>query len=525
MSIDTAGIADAAIEAALVVLEETPRQDLDPRPTLAEAGRLGRAALRGGRCDLGMRARLLEADAVSRTGDVATGARIFQEVNRWAVEHRHPRLLALSHIRLSLFYSHLGDTVVALDHAIQAQQALAAMGAEASPMLRLRGTVQLANVHGDNGDHASARARYAEAERMSAGQIAAGRVDARVRITVLNNLAYTEYEVGDIDAAEAAADRLLAAAAFHGLDLDHSGVDTVARIRMNAGRHAEAIALLEPLVAVETDDAFSELNTTASLLLTLAETYRRCGDYPAAGAALDRCQTLVDQRGLRSVGIELLRERSEVLAASGRHVEAFEVHKRFHAAAMAAQSAERDARARTLHALHQLDEATGLREMALRDPLTGLYNRRYVDAELPLLLHRAAENGEPLAVAVVDLDHFKQINDQGSHEAGDRVLREMATLLTAAAGAGGSFTARLGGEEFLLVLPGAGAAEAAERMTLLCETVRRFDWRPITGDLPVTASIGIAVAPLGRAGSAELLHEADSRLYEAKRSGRDRVAA
>jgi PleD family two-component response regulator len=171
------------------------------------------------------------------------------------------------------------------------------------------------------------------------------------------------------------------------------------------------------------------------------------------------------------------------------------------------------------------------REMAHRDALTGLYNRRYVDEQLPKLLAR----GGPLSVAILDLDHFKQINDTLSHATGDAVLQQLGRLLqdrttgpTEAARLGGlgdpAEAARLGGEEFLLILPGLDAPAAA----LYCEHVRRvihdFPWATITGVLPVTSSVGVTAAAPGTTAAA-LLAAADHNLYVAKRTGRDRVVA
>jgi diguanylate cyclase (GGDEF)-like protein len=129
-----------------------------------------------------------------------------------------------------------------------------------------------------------------------------------------------------------------------------------------------------------------------------------------------------------------------------------------------------------------------------------------------------------LAVAIVDLDHFKRINDLFSHHTGDRVLVRVAELLeaelTAAAPAG--FVARLGGEEFLVVLPGIGTAAAAEHLDRIRKTLRDHDWRATANGLSVTVSIGVAEAT-ARTTQAELLAAADRHLYAAKRGGRDQV--
>ncbi|GAB7192873.1 hypothetical protein NUM3379_35820 [Kineococcus sp. NUM-3379] len=162
-----------------------------------------------------------------------------------------------------------------------------------------------------------------------------------------------------------------------------------------------------------------------------------------------------------------------------------------------------------------------LAEQASRDGLTGLHNRRHLDSTLPLLVEGADRTGSALAVAVVDVDHFKAVNDTHGHAVGDEVLRHVASLL-----AGGvrpeDTVARSGGEEFVLVLAEADGRTAAARVE---ELRARCAAAPVvTSAGPVRVTFSAGVAQLGRGGSAELaLRLADEALYEAKRRGRDRV--
>ncbi|HEV7965050.1 MAG TPA: GGDEF domain-containing protein, partial [Actinoplanes sp.] len=164
------------------------------------------------------------------------------------------------------------------------------------------------------------------------------------------------------------------------------------------------------------------------------------------------------------------------------------------------------------------------REMAHRDALTGLYNRRFVDERLPALLGEALARGTPISVAIVDLDHFKRINDTLSHSTGDTVLQHIAQLLAEAA-AGPDLVARMGGEEFLLAFPGVDAVDAARRCERLRLAIRAHLWQPVTGTLPVTASIGVTTTADGVGTMSALLAQADRNLYTAKRGGRDQVVA
>ncbi|SDP82937.1 GGDEF domain-containing protein [Lentzea jiangxiensis] len=170
------------------------------------------------------------------------------------------------------------------------------------------------------------------------------------------------------------------------------------------------------------------------------------------------------------------------------------------------------------------------REQSLRDSLTDSYNRRYLDQRLMDLLteHGACRHG--LAIALIDLDWFKQVNDTFGHLLGDRVLQRVVELLQDGLPEG-AFCARYGGEEFVLVLPRVDAASALEVAEAARERVERHPWHEIAPGLRVTVSAGLAYeppadeAPERPAVSAEQqLLRADSLLYSAKQSGRNAVA-
>jgi len=172
------------------------------------------------------------------------------------------------------------------------------------------------------------------------------------------------------------------------------------------------------------------------------------------------------------------------------------------------------------------EDAARFRAQALHDPLTGLPNRRQLDERLPALLEDAERTGVALVAAVVDVDHFKRVNDTFSHEIGDQVLVVMAELLAQAvpASAAGSsgLAARTGGEEFLLILPGIGPTAAASVLETLRREVAAYPWQVLADGLTVTVSIGMAAARIGMTLS-WLLARADELVYAAKNAGRDRV--
>ena len=162
-------------------------------------------------------------------------------------------------------------------------------------------------------------------------------------------------------------------------------------------------------------------------------------------------------------------------------------------------------------------------ELADTDELTGLANRRRILEFLEKVREQQSNPGQSFAVAMLDVDYFKCINDTYGHALGDEVLRTIGNLLQNTKRSSDA-AGRIGGEEFLLVLPGSttlGEANAlAERLRV---AVERYDWSKLQPELHVTASIGLTVAEAGEAPE-QVLRRADEGLYAAKRSGRNRVS-
>lgn len=164
------------------------------------------------------------------------------------------------------------------------------------------------------------------------------------------------------------------------------------------------------------------------------------------------------------------------------------------------------------------------REQSHRDSLTASYNRRYLDEKLVALLGDPACRGAAgVSVALVDVDHFKQVNDTFGHRFGDQVLQRIVAELGAGL-SGGAFCARYGGEEFALVLPGCDIREAIR----VCEAARhridRHPWPELDPRLLVTVSIGVAHSAGPQTQTERIIDAADALLYAAKRSGRNAVA-
>lgn len=164
-----------------------------------------------------------------------------------------------------------------------------------------------------------------------------------------------------------------------------------------------------------------------------------------------------------------------------------------------------------------------LRQQSIRDPNTGLYNRRYLEETSSRELRRMERSEQPLAMIMLDVDHFKQFNDTFGHEAGDLVLKQVAaTLLDHARES--DVVSRYGGEEFALMMPATSLAEGAERAEALRKAIKQLHLAHRGRTLgTITASFGVAAFPELGASWAEIVNAADRALYQAKAEGRDRV--
>jgi diguanylate cyclase (GGDEF)-like protein len=164
-----------------------------------------------------------------------------------------------------------------------------------------------------------------------------------------------------------------------------------------------------------------------------------------------------------------------------------------------------------------------LEQESIRDGLTGLFNRRFMEISLERELHLASRSRNELSLLILDLDHFKNVNDTFGHDAGDQVLREVAEILRESVRAE-DIVCRYGGEEFLIILPGLEKGLAAERAEIIRERIgkMRIDFR---GEAlkDMTISIGVSTYPHAGHTMEELIGAADRALYNAKASGRNRV--
>jgi diguanylate cyclase (GGDEF)-like protein/PAS domain S-box-containing protein len=163
-----------------------------------------------------------------------------------------------------------------------------------------------------------------------------------------------------------------------------------------------------------------------------------------------------------------------------------------------------------------------LREQAIRDPLTNLFNRRYLEETLDHEIARAAREGYSICIMMIDLDHFKKVNDTYGHEAGDKVLKAIATTLSRETRRG-DFACRYGGEEFVVVMPNMNKLVAYERAGALRNTLNSLYIPYGIYSLTTTISMGIACYPANGLTREAILRAADKAMYAAKEAGRDHI--
>jgi diguanylate cyclase (GGDEF)-like protein len=501
----------------LDVLELLPFSD--PDAAYAPAVAMERRARSLGDEVAQRRAQLIQADVLCRKGKHTASGQLIREINDWATERGEPHLMARSHRLLSLFFDFIGDVPSAWEHAVPAVELL---DDTMSERMRADHLFGLGQVLVRTGAWEAARERY-----RAALQLADGLDDVPLRVKILNNLAWLEDDAGDTQQSMEIAKRMQAFAERHHVMLDAACLDTVANAQLKLGLHAEAEATLRPILD-DKDLNARPIEGLGEALNTAAAAQRLQGHMADAASTLDRCVEMCEARGIVAIRVEALEERARLFADQGNFQRAYEQYIEFHAEDAALRAAQREANARTLQAVFETTEARRegerFRQLSLRDALTGLRNRRHVDTELPMLLARSREDGSPLSIGLVDLDHFKLVNDRYSHAVGDKVLVRVSGILAAATAESG-WAARMGGEEFLLVFPGIDLEEASRRCEDVRQAIESVRWEGVMEGEVVTASIGFTMLQSGRTSQAALLGQADRNLYAAKHQGRNRVVS
>jgi diguanylate cyclase (GGDEF)-like protein len=406
--------------------------------------------------------------------------------------------------RLSVVYDNLGDTARAVE--LQ-RQAIEAADADGSVEVRFSSYVNLASTLGieatrcnDDGqrDEALALAQQvlgvvAQAERLAAGHA--------TRSMYVCGIEFTAREVlGDATAMHRLIERHQALAEQQRLP-HFLFVGEMLRARAHlAGNQAErACALIESRLDGH-QAVFGDNATLRSLLDVRYRAYKATGRFERALVALEEARTIEKREARQRVEAQSRLLLREVEIASARH--------------------EADRLRRESAAL--AERAAAATQAALRDALTGLHNRRALDEHLQVWL-RPQGNGQRkrFAAALIDIDHFKRVNDTHGHETGDKVLQELARLLDVGT-RGGDIAFRQGGEEFALLIDVGTLLPAAEVCERLRRRVEQHDWRAVLAEGGVTISIGMTTVT-DTDDTASLLRRADKALYRAKHEGRNRL--
>ncbi|HJV68082.1 MAG TPA: diguanylate cyclase [Ideonella sp.] len=290
------------------------------------------------------------------------------------------------------------------------------------------------------------------------------------------------------------------------------------------GRPRDAVAAMLPALAraLRDDEPGLSVRMRAQFFVVLSEAHEAAGQVAESLAALQQSQRLSRLQGQMASGAryQAAALHTEVLRLQHR-LDENDAHRRQLERARAELAAMNDELTRQVKQVQALQQA--LMAQATQDPLTGLFNRRHLNDALPTLFALAQRDAQTMSLAIIDLDHFKRINDEHGHVAGDRLLAAFGELLAGQCRRS-DVACRYGGEEFCLLMPRTDAAGARRKVQTL---LRR--WRAQVFELGGTTlhglsfSAGIADTGLACTSPDALLKAADDRLLTAKREGRNRV--
>lgn len=470
---------------------------------------------------------LLRGVIKHREGDLAASMELALEALRipmTEVQEYTPERAAL-HNLLGNLAAQFGDPESAVTHLQTARQIMLAVGHREAVAL----------VTNNVGMALRENQQFSEALRCfdEALDGLTSRRHGLLQATILGNAGLTLLEAGRLDEARdallEALQRMEELEATRGIGTAHHNLGRLMLLSGDLNR-AESHLLL----AKARREAFRERLDLADTMLQLVHLYRAKGDSVQAAATLAALLDGSDACQVGRIRTAALEARYLLLRDAGRFEEALDAHVAFHQASRAHVDDRANARqqllvARFRHAeldqerIRERERSAAFEKLSLTDSLTGLPNRRFVETRLAGEIRRFGLRGEPICVALVDIDHFKRINDTFSHGVGDKTLQAIASLLRADIRPF-DMAARLGGEEFLIAFPG----NTLDQGVAACERLRqRFedhDWSSVHPSLRVTASFGLVEAGEG-ASMERLIQLADAALYRAKNAGRNRVEA
>ena len=414
----------------------------------------------------------------------------------------------------------------------------------------------IGNVYSDLKDHKQALTHYERCLEVSR-RIGANRLEVRC----LGNIAATYQEQGLSAEAMETSRTAHALARQWGYRSDECYALTNWASAHKADEQPDsALPLLEEALLIARQ--LSDRSRECDILVSLGETHLALGAFREARHAFLQAEKTAEPLRLKRALFEAMRGLSQLCKAEGDFPQALAYYERFYALEREVFSEEADKRVRALmlnrevnlaqreaeihrnqngelarmnEALRQADaereqllkelraQAEELEKQAGIDSLTGLANRRHLEAWLARQFAYARRYGGSLTVALADVDYFKQVNDRFGHQIGDQVLKTVASLLQSACRTC-DMAARYGGEEFVLALPETDLAQGQTVCERLRRMVEEYPWDRMQAGLAVTISVGLADDPAS-ANYERLLSQADSLLYAAKHAGRNRVIA
>ena len=312
------------------------------------------------------------------------------------------------------------------------------------------------------------------------------------------NLVSILIELGEHEEAREQAGRARRLAKAHGFrSLEENNDAQLAEVARAEGDLDGATAMMNAqlLVAALDDDPALHIKLQQALF----EMHKESGRFEQALGHFEKLHALILKRTTETAGIQ-----SQMLINT-----------------LGIEQARHEAERSQLDAARLRIRADDLDHQANTDPLTRLPNRRALDRQLPPLMGRSRDTRQPICVAMIDMDHFKRVNDEHGHATGDEVLNAMATLLRAVT-RDSDMAVRVGGEEFLLVFADTTLECAEQACERLLASVRGYHWGALAPDLACTVSVGLAELSPGET-VADWLARADAALYQAKDSGRDQI--
>lgn len=482
-------------------------------------------------------AQYLQANHEDAFSSLSQGRALAHQLHDWATERD-----CLSY--LGAVFSMLGELDSALESVEQAYQASLQLGDPGGVSASLN---NLGNLYDQMG-------RYQEAleSKLEAVEITRQNQDQMREATFRGNLVASYIHLGQLEQAVVTANELLHFVA------DKNRPDVEARTLVNLGealgklgRYTEAHEVLSRAETQVRELGMREGEIHCALYTAMV--YLAEKNPEAAIMVLDNALDIAESLGVRELQAQIHQRLSEAFGLNSRYETALSHYQTFHALERELRAEQIERKMRIFGTQRKLEKAQAEAEIerlrnvelkklydalehsekelriktkelevqATQDPLTQLYNRRFLEKTLSHHYAEAQQGDQKLSVMLCDVDNFKKINDTFSHQIGDVVLQTVAYLMRDHC-RGSDIVARYGGEEFVVVMPYTPIKQAVIACERLRETIQNYDWAKVHPDLQVTISMGLT-ADTSHPNHEKMLDTADAKLYIAKRAGKNRL--